>query len=98
MVYSGGQERELRAKYKWAQKSQDIRERSNYLCAVCRDQGVYTYEGLEVHHIDKLKDYPEKLLDDYNLICLCVIHHKQADSGELDKDYLKELVRQREEK
>ena len=96
-VYNVGVERELRNTYKWAQKSVVIREASNYLCAVCRDKGIYNYNNIEVHHIEKLKDHPDKLLEDENLICLCAEHHRQADRGEIATDYLKKLVRDREE-
>ncbi len=65
------------------------------LCEVCKAQGVYNYNDLEVHHIEKLKDNPDGLLNDDNLICLCVYHHKQADAGELNADYLRELVKER---
>ena len=91
-------ESKLRSTNKWTQKSLGIRARANYLCEVCRDQGRLTYNDLEVHHIVKIKDDSNKLLDDYNLICLCVEHHKQADAGELDTDYLKKLVKDREER
>ena len=37
-----------------------------------------------------------KFLDNYNLICLCTDHHKQADQGKLDKEYLRKLARKRE--
>ena len=67
------------------------------LCEVCRAQGLYTYEGLEVHHITKLAENPSGLLDDDNLITLCVYHHKQADAGEIDADYLKKLVKYRQD-
>lgn len=76
----------------------NIREKANYLCEVCRDQGRLTYNDLEVHHIVKIKDDSNKLLDDYNLICLCVEHHKQADAGEIETDYLKRLAKDREER
>lgn len=89
-------EQALRRGSSWTNKSKKIRERSFNLCAVCRDNNVYTYDGLEVHHITKLKDNPSGLLDDNNLICLCVYHHKQADRGELDKDYLLSLVKARD--
>ena len=95
-VYQGGKERDLRSSYKWTKKSQEIRQRSNYLCEVCKEQNIFTYENVEVHHIEKVKDNNELLLDDNNLICLCVEHHKQADAGEISKEYLKELVRRRE--
>lgn len=96
-VYAGGEERKLRAKYAWAKKSKEIRERASNLCEVCRDKGIYTYNNLEVHHIEKLKENPQGLLDDNNLVCLCVMHHKQADSGQISKEYLKALVSKRDD-
>lgn len=95
-VYQGGQERELRNTYAWEKKSLEIRQRANYLCQVCREQGVYTYENLEVHHIVPVKDVPALLLDNYNLVCLCVEHHKKADRGEIDAEHLRQLARDRE--
>lgn len=95
-IYVGGNERTLRSTYRWTEKSKEIREKANYLCEVCRDKGVYTYDSLEVHHITKVKEKEEGLLDDFNLICLCVEHHKKADNNELDTEYLKQLARERE--
>ena len=92
------EQRKLRSTNAWKDKSLEIRERANYLCEVCRDQGVFTYDGLEVHHIVKVKDDQSNLLNNFNLICLCVRHHKEADSGELDADYLRKLASIREEK
>lgn len=80
----------------WTRKAEDIKERSHYLCAACLAQDVLTYEGLEVHHIVKLKERPDLLLEDSNLVCLCTRHHKQADRGEIDAKALYELVRQRD--
>lgn len=91
-----GIENKLRSQRKWTKKSLEIREESQNLCAVCREEGKYTYESLEVHHIIKVRDDPEKLLDDDNLICLCTYHHKLADEGKLDPDYLRELVKKRQ--
>ena len=96
--YNGGQERKLRNLNAWHKKSTEIRERANYLCEVCRDKGRYVYNGIEVHHIRKLKDYPEGLLDNYNLVCLCSDCHKKADSNEMPISYLEELARKREGK
>lgn len=97
-IYTGGDERKLRSTNKWTQKSLEIRERANWLCEVCREQGIYNHEALEVHHIEKLKDNTEGLLDNLNLVCLCEEHHTQADAGEITKEYLKDLARHREEK
>ena len=96
VVYKGGEERELRAKSVWHKKSREIRENAQYLCEVCRDQGKINYDQLEVHHIIPLKIAPELLLDNNNLVCLCSMHHHQADNGEISIDYLHKLAAIRE--
>ena len=95
-AYHGGTERKLRSLNIWKQKSIDIREAAQNLCEVCRAQGIITYDGLEVHHIVKVKDDESLLLDNYNLICLCTAHHKLADDGKLSADYLRDLAARRE--
>lgn len=94
--YDGGDERKLRSTYSWTKKSEEIRERANHLCEVCRDEGVYTYDGIEVHHITKVRDDKSLLLDNENLICLCKEHHMKADNGEISKEYLLKLAHHRE--
>ena len=95
-MFTGGDERKLRSQYAWTKKSEEIRERANHLCEVCRDNGVFTYDNIEVHHIIKVKDDKSRLLDNENLIALCQEHHKQADNNQIDKDYLIELAHRRE--
>lgn len=95
-VYRGGEERKLRSSSKWTKKSIEIRERANYLCEVCIDKGIINYKDVEVHHIDKLRDHESGLLDNDNLICLCKMHHKEADEGKIDTAYLKALAHRRE--
>ena len=86
----------------WHNKAEDIKERSMYLCAVCADEWktkgnrINADADLEVHHITKLRDDPDLLLEDSNLICLCVKHHKNADRGLIDPDYLRRLSEQRD--
>lgn len=94
--YNGGTERTLRSSWKWTEKSKDIRDKAHYLCEVCKAEGRLTYDGVEVHHIIKVKDNTDLLLDDYNLICLCTTHHHAADNDQIDKEYLLSLARQRE--
>ena len=94
--YETAEERKLRSSNKWKIKSLEIRENADYLCEVCRDLGVITYDDLEVHHIEKIRDNKDLLLENNNLICLCVTHHKQADRGELSKEYLQKLAEDRE--
>ena len=96
ITYKGGIERELRNTNDWHKKAKEIKEKSNYLCSICKEEGRYIYTNTEVHHIEKVKNAPNKLLDDYNLICLCIEHHKLADNNKIDKEYLKELVNKRE--
>ena len=91
-------ERHLRSSNRWKRKSIDIRKKANYLCEVCKDIGIYTYDNLEVHHITKVTQDESKLLDDSNLICLCQEHHKKADNNEIDADYLRALAEIRESK
>lgn len=87
--------RKIRNCHQWHQKAEQIKQDSKYLCAVCLDEGIYNYNNLEVHHIIKLRDAKEKLLDDDNLICLCRKHHIEADDGTISKDYLYNLVSKR---
>lgn len=93
--YEGGEERRLRGLRAWRNKAEQIKQDANYLCEVCKDEGRLIYKGLEVHHIHKLRDHPEGYIEDENLICLCVRHHKMADRGELSVEYLEELARKR---
>jgi 5-methylcytosine-specific restriction endonuclease McrA len=96
-IYTKTDESRLRSRYAWTLKAQQIKNDAMGLCEVCKAQGLYNYDNLEVHHITKLKDDPNGLLDDNNLVCLCVYHHKQADDGEIDADYLRELAKLRQE-
>lgn len=95
-VYRGGEERKLRNTYAWEKKSKEVREKANYLCEVCRAEGRYIYNNIEVHHITKITEDKSLLLDDFNLVCLCQEHHKKADKGLIDADYLRELAWLRE--
>ena len=95
-VYKHNDIDKLRSTTRWTTKSIEIREASNYLCSVCLNKGIINYDKVEVHHILKLQDNPELLLENDNLIALCKYHHKQADKGELDKDYLINLVKLRD--
>lgn len=94
-VYSKSDDDKMRSRYIWTKKAKQIKEDALNLCEVCRAKGLYTYDGLEVHHIVKIRQDPSKFLDDDNLICLCTYHHKQADAGEIDADYLKKLANER---
>lgn len=89
------EESKLRNTHEWHTKADQIKNDSNYLCSVCFEEGIYNYNELETHHIEKLKERPDLLLEDTNLICLCRTHHKLADKQMIDKDYLKQLAKKR---
>lgn len=90
------QEDKLRHTNAWQRKAAEIKEASQYLCEVCRDKGMFTYDELETHHITKVRHNPARLLDNYNLVCLCKNHHKQAEKGTLSQEYLEKLAVNRE--
>lgn len=94
-TYPTTDERKLRNKNKWHEKAKQIKEEAQNLCELCRSQGRYVYNDLEVHHIEKLTDHPELLLEDSNLICLCQNCHKQADAGKISKELLQRLAAER---
>jgi 5-methylcytosine-specific restriction endonuclease McrA len=87
----------FRATTQWKNKSEEVRIDSKYLCSVCLDNNIYTYDRLEVHHIEPIEHNYERRLDNYNLICLCNNHHRQAEEGKMDKEYLFKLAEKREE-
>ena len=86
-----------RYSYAFTMKSREIKERSNHLCTVCLKEGRLTYDGLETHHITKLVDAPDLLLEDSNLICLCQRHHEMADTGLIAADELRGLALERDQ-
>lgn len=90
-------EDKLRNSYNWHTKAEQIKKDSRYLCQVCLDEGIYNYNDLEVHHITKIREDKSRLLDNYNIICLCRKHHRLAEKGILQKEYLYNLAKKREE-
>lgn len=94
-VYVKDDIEKLRSSSAWTRKAKQIKDDALGICEVCRAEGRYTYDGLEVHHIEKIKDNPDGLLEDDNLICLCVEHHKAADRGEIDPNYLRKIAKGR---
>lgn len=80
----------------WQRKREHIRKRDSYMCRLCAigygGKLIEYNPNVSVHHIDSLAEAWEKRLDDDNLICLCSLHHEQADNGEIDKELLKKLA------
>lgn len=77
---------------KWREKRNRIVERDLYLCQVCKEEGKYTYDNLEVHHIIPLAEDYDKRLDEDNLITLCGYHHERAEKGIITREHLRRLI------
>ena len=88
----------FRSSSAWQRKRTHIKERDHYLCQVCITGeydtfNQFTYDELEVHHIDSINDAFDRRFDDDNLISLCGYHHKMADKGIIPKIFLRNLLR-----
>ena len=86
----------------WQLKREEVKQRDRYLCQVCLANLYNTinwlnYKGVEVHHIDKLEENYDRRLDNGNLISLCSYHHKMADKGQIPKQVLFDLVKEKEQ-
>ena len=81
----------------WTKKSLEIRQRDRYLCRVCEANlyntvKQFNYDKLEVHHITPVSEDYNKRLDNSNLITLCNYHHKLAESGQIPREELQNIV------
>lgn len=83
----------------WQKKREEIKTRDLYLCPICRRQKKYDgsqrygEQKLEVHHIFNVRKHWDMRLDNYNLITLCELHHREAETGLLSKRMLRDLAR-----
>lgn len=82
---------------RWIEKRKQIKERDKNLCQVCLTGKYdtnyrYTYNELEVHHIIPINEDYSKRLDSDNLITLCRYHHEMAESGQISREKLQEIV------
>lgn len=85
--------RRLRHSWAWARTAKAVKRRDGGVCLVCLARGAAQAGGLEVHHIVPVKDDPDRLLDESNLITLCAACHEHAERGEISRDELSELAR-----
>ena len=91
-------EQAFRSTNPWRRKSIEVRKAAQYLCEVCRDNGLYNCYNLSVHHITPLTEDESQALDDDNLVCLCGEHHEQAEAGKIDRNYLRSLAKKRRDR
>ena len=83
---------QFRSSYAWQKQRELIKERDHYLCKACLRENVFTYDGLEVHHIVPLEEAPELGFEEDNLITLCEKHHELAERGGISREDLQELA------
>lgn len=73
----------------WGHVRQDVLERDNFECQMCKAEGKVHVDSrkvdgkkkpieLNVHHIQELEEHPDLALDMDNLITLCVEHHNEV--------------------
>lgn len=77
---------------RWREKRNQIVERDKCLCKVCKANGVFVYDDLEVHHIVPIEENYDLRMDEDNLITLCGHHHEEAERGDISKEYLYKLL------
>lgn len=91
--YQGDEEiRKFRNSTAWRKKSEEIRERDNYLCVVCLKHNAFVYKNLSVHHIIPVNESKELRLDDTNLITVCEHCHKLCESGKISRTEQQAIV------
>lgn len=91
--YQGDAEiRKFRNSTAWRKKSEEIRERDNYLCQICLKNKAFTYKDLSVHHIIPVNESQELRLDDTNLITVCEHCHKLCESGKITRTEQQAIV------
>ena len=87
----------FRSSSAWQRKRTAIKQRDHYLCQVCITGeydtfNQFTYNDLEVHHIEPIDSDFDRRFEDDNLITLCEYHHKMADRGIIPKKFLTDLI------
>ncbi|WP_026887169.1 HNH endonuclease [Clostridium beijerinckii] len=84
----------------WKKKRKIVFDRDKGLCQLCIRNLYDTYgriynNSIEVHHIEPINENYDLRLEDSNLISLCTYHHKRADRGEISREVLKDIIKNR---
>lgn len=93
----------FRSSYIWQKKTEQIKDRDNYLCQFCLrnfkgTKSRINNKRLSVHHAVPLKEDYELRLDDENLITTCDVHHEMAESGEITLNEVKKIIMEQQSK
>ena len=76
----------------WKNTRERVKERDKYLCQICFDKGIITYENLSVHHIVPMREDKKLWNDETNLITLRQSCHELAEKGEYSPQRLQKLI------
>jgi len=81
----------------WKLKRIEIAQRDLHMCRLCAigySNQPAKYNGdISVHHITPLAEDYSMRLDNGNLISLCSYHHELAESGNIPREILREVVK-----
>jgi 5-methylcytosine-specific restriction enzyme A len=81
----------------WKNKKEHISKRDNYMCQRCFHKFKKIVPRDAVHHIKKLKEYPQFRFRNSNLISLCDSCHRKCEDSKRENDYLQRIVDEKEE-
>lgn len=76
----------------WQDARDEARERDMNMCVVCRSKGIVTVDDLSVHHIVPLEEDYELRAELENLATVCGEHHREAERGDISRDFLRDLI------
>ena len=81
----------------WKLKRIEIAQRDLHMCRLCAigySNQPAKYNGdISVHHITPLAEDYSMRLDNGNLISLCSYHHELAESGNIPRETLREIIK-----
>ncbi len=87
----------------WQDKREEIRQRDLGLCQICirklyNTVKQYNYDDISVHHAIPLEEDFERRLDNDILLTMCSFHHEMAESGEIPRKVILEIIQEQEAK
>jgi len=85
----------------WQHKREEIKQRDSYLCQMCirklyDTKKQYNYDDLEVHHAVPLEEDFDRRLDNDILLTICGTHHEKAESGEIPREVILNIIAEQE--
>jgi 5-methylcytosine-specific restriction endonuclease McrA len=79
-----GNEKYFYKSRRWRNKRKQILKRDNNECQLCKAKGQFS-KGEVVHHVKHLKDRPDLVLEDSNLMTVCNACHERLHPDRFGK-------------